>query len=129
MAHKLYCRCLSTDTRLITWPYLSLLKNCSTLLTTTHNQTLQTIALKRVARNFLQRCIAFELQIHNDSIGIRLKSPVDLGKKLIVAILSVIVYCFEMTLQYLLCFDKGLGRKTQSTSIFHLKHVDLRALQ
>ena len=32
------------------------------------------------ARNFLPRFIAFELQILNDSIGIRLKNAVHLGK-------------------------------------------------
>ena len=45
------------------------------------------------ARSFLPRCIAFELQIFNDSIGIRLKNAVHLGKKFLAAILSAILYC------------------------------------
>ena len=44
------------------------------------------------ARNFLPRCIAFELQIFNDSIGIRLKNAVHLGKKFLAAIFSAILY-------------------------------------
>ena len=31
-------------------------------------------------KNFLPRCIAFELQIFNDSIGMRVKNAVHLGK-------------------------------------------------
>ena len=45
------------------------------------------------ARNFLPRCIAFELRIFNGSIGIRLKNAMHLGKKFLAAIFSVIVYC------------------------------------
>ena len=41
---------------------------------------------------FLPRCIAFELQIFTDSIGIRLKNAVHLGKKILAAIFSAIVY-------------------------------------
>ena len=44
------------------------------------------------ARKFLPRCTAFELQIFNDSIGIRLKNAVHLGKKFLAAIFSAIVY-------------------------------------
>ena len=40
------------------------------------------------AMNFLPRCIAFELQIFNDSIGIRLKNAVHLGKKFLTTIFS-----------------------------------------
>ena len=36
---------------------------------------------------------AFELRILNDSIGIRLKNAVHLGKKFLAAIFSVMVYC------------------------------------
>ena len=43
-------------------------------------------------RNFFPRCVAFELQIYFDSIGIRLKSAMHLGKKFLAAIFSVIVY-------------------------------------
>ena len=43
------------------------------------------------ARNFLPRCIAFELQIFNDCMGIRLKIAVHLGKKFLAAIFSAIV--------------------------------------
>ena len=50
------------------------------------------ITLKMAVRNFLPRCIAFELRILNDSIGMRLKNAVHLGKKFLAAILSVIVY-------------------------------------
>ena len=50
------------------------------------------IALKMAARNFLPRCIAFELQIFTDSIGIQLKSAVHLGKKVLAAIFSAILY-------------------------------------
>ena len=42
---------------------------------------------------FLSRCIAFELRILSDSLGIRLKNAVHLGKKLSTAIFSAIVYC------------------------------------
>ena len=35
----------------------------------------------------------FQLQIFNDSIGIRLKYAVHLGKKFLAAIFSAIVYC------------------------------------
>ena len=44
------------------------------------------------ARNFLPRCTAFELQIFNETIGIRLKNAVHLGKKFLAAIFSAIVY-------------------------------------
>ena len=44
------------------------------------------------ARNFLPRCTAFELQTFNDSIGIRLKNAVHLGKKFLAVIFSAIVY-------------------------------------
>ena len=44
-------------------------------------------------RNFLPRCIVFELRILNDSIGIRSKNVVHLDKKFLAAIFSVIVYC------------------------------------
>ena len=49
------------------------------------------------ARNFLLRCIAFELRILNDSIEVRLKNAVYLGKKLPAAIFSVIVNPFLFT--------------------------------
>ena len=54
----------------------------------------QTTALKwgsPVARNFLPRGFAFELQNFNDSMGIRLKTAVHLGKKFLAAIFSAIV--------------------------------------
>ena len=50
------------------------------------------------ARNLLSICIAFEVQMFNDSIGIRLKSALDLGKKYLVAIFSAIVYCLSAAL-------------------------------
>ena len=40
------------------------------------------------ARNFLPRYLAFELQIFKDSIGIRLKKAVYLGKNFLAAILA-----------------------------------------
>ena len=40
----------------------------------------------------LPRCNVFLLQILNNSIGIRLKNAVHLGKKLLAAIFSVILY-------------------------------------
>ena len=45
-----------------------------------------------VAMNSLPICIALELQIFNDSIGIRLKNAVHLGKKSFAAIFIAIVY-------------------------------------
>ena len=48
------------------------------------------------ARNFLPRFIAFELQIFNDFLGIRLKYAVHLGKKFLAAIFSAIIYCQAM---------------------------------
>ena len=44
------------------------------------------------ARNFLPKCIAFELQSFNDSIGIRSKNAVHLGKKFLATIFSAILY-------------------------------------
>ena len=43
-------------------------------------------------RIFLPRSILLELQIFNDSIGIRLKNAVHLGKKFLAAIFSIIAY-------------------------------------
>ena len=40
----------------------------------------------------LPRCIAFELRMLNDCMGIRLENAVDLGRKFLAAIFSVIVY-------------------------------------
>ena len=43
-------------------------------------------------KEFLPRCIAFELQIFNNTIGIPLKNAVHLGKKVLAAIFSAILY-------------------------------------
>ena len=40
----------------------------------------------------LPRCVAFDLWIFNDSIGIRSKSATRLGKKFLTDIFSVIIY-------------------------------------
>ena len=52
----------------------------------------EAIVLKMAARIFLPRCIAFELQIFNDSIVVRLKNAVHLGKKFLAAIFSAIIF-------------------------------------
>ena len=57
------------------------------------------IALKMAAKNFLPRCIAFEVQIFDDSIGIQLKNALHLGKKFLTAIFSAILYCKISTLR------------------------------
>ena len=43
-------------------------------------------------KEFFPRYTAFELQIFNDSIGIRLKNALHLGKKFLAAIFSTILY-------------------------------------
>ena len=50
------------------------------------------IILKMAAMNYLQRCIAFQLRIINDPIGIQKYNPMHLGKKFLAAIFSLIVY-------------------------------------
>ena len=52
-----------------------------------------TITLKMAVRKFLPRCTAFESEIFNESIGIRLQNTMHLGKEFLAAIFSVIVYC------------------------------------
>ena len=51
------------------------------------------IALKIAARNFYRDALRSNLQIFSDSIGIRLKNALHLGKKFLVTIFSAIVYC------------------------------------
>ena len=44
------------------------------------------------ARNLLPRCAAFELQIFNESIGIRLMNAVHLSKKFLATIFNAMRY-------------------------------------
>ena len=59
----------------------------------------------------------FELRIFNDSIGIRLKNAVHLGKKFLAAIFTVIVYCVH---RYFLShgeWPSGLNSSRQVTEV------------
>ena len=69
------------------------------------------------ARNFLRRCIAFELQIFDASKGIRSKNAVHLGKKFLAAIFNAIVYFREVKIR------KLKVTKSNSTLIFRLLGV------
>ena len=83
------------------------------------------------ARNFLPRCIAFELQIFNDSIGIRLKNAVHLGKKFLAAIFSAILYYIQVeTKDMIPCAarEKSTSYHYVATSRTKQFHALLRAI-